>query len=150
MLDLTNNEPENNVPPKWKLWLPIGIGALLIIVAAVFYFGKSSDDGKAKEYSEDELPAIKVVVTNGCGYVQLASEYAAAIAGKNIEVVSLADTPKPIYDKSIIVVRKGDMQDLKRLQKMTGIQRWTSALNEYYIADFEIIVGKDYEEFISD
>ncbi len=149
-MDLTNNEPENNVPPKWKLWLPIGIGALLIIVAAVFYFGKSSDDGKAKEYSEDELPAIKVVVTNGCGYVQLASEYAAAIAGKNIEVVSLADTPKPIYDKSIIVVRKGDMQDLKRLQKMTGIQRWTSALNEYYIADFEIIVGKDYEEFISD
>ena len=100
-MDLTNNEPENNVPPKWKLWLPIGIGALLIIVAAVFYFGKSSDDGKAKEYSEDELPAIKVVVTNGCGYVQLASEYAAAIAGKNIEVVSLADTPKPIYDKSI-------------------------------------------------
>lgn len=149
-MDLTNNEPENNVPPKWKLWLPIGIGALLIIVAAVFYFGKSSDDGKAKEYSEDELPAIKVVVTNGCGYVQLASEYAAAIAGKNIEVVSLADTPKPIYDKSIIVVRKGDMQDLKRLQKMTGIQRWTSALNEYFIADFEIIVGKDYEEFISD
>lgn len=149
-MDLTNNEPENNVSHKWKLWLLIGIGALLIIAAAVFYFGRASGDGHARLYGEDELPAIKVVVTNGCGYEQLASEYAAALAGKNIEVVSLGDTPKPIYDKSIIVVRKGDMQDLKRLQKMTGIQRWTSAINEYYSADFEIIVGKDYEEFTSD
>lgn len=148
-MDLTNNEPQENVPQKWKIWLPIGIGALLIIVAAVFYFGKTSASA-VTEYGEDKLPAIKVVVTNGCGYEQLASEFAAAMATKNIEVVSLGDTPKPIYDKSIIVVRKGDMQDLKRLQTMTGIQRWTSAVNEYYNADFEIIVGRDYEEFISE
>ncbi len=148
-MDLTNNEPQNNVARKWKTWIPISVGVLLIIVAAVFYFGKSSGSAAA-EYGEDKLPAIKVVVTNGCGYEQLASEFAATLANKNIEVVSLGDTPKPIYDKSIIVVRKGDMQDLKRLQKMTGIQRWTSAVNEYYSADFEIIVGSDYEEFISE
>jgi hypothetical protein len=148
-LDLTNNEPQNNVPQKWKIWIPIGVGVLLIIVAAVFYFGKPSGSA-ATGYGEDKLPAIKVVVSNGCGYEQLASEFAATLANKNIDVVSLGDTPKPIYDKSIIVVRKGDMQDLKRLQKMTGIQRWTSAVNEYYNADFEIIVGSDYEEFISE
>ncbi|HQQ67361.1 MAG TPA: LytR C-terminal domain-containing protein, partial [Candidatus Cloacimonadota bacterium] len=99
-------------------------------------------------YDEDQLPAIKVVILNGCGFEQLASEFAAAISHKNIEVVSLGDTPRPIYDKSIIVIRKGDMQDLKRLQKMTGITRWTSAQNEYYSADFDIIVGRDYESFI--
>ncbi|PKN72492.1 MAG: hypothetical protein CVU50_06435 [Candidatus Cloacimonetes bacterium HGW-Cloacimonetes-3] len=148
-MDLTNNEPQNNVPQKWKIWIPIGVGVLLIIVAAVFYFGKPSGSA-ATGYGEDKLPAIKVVVSNGCGYEQLASEFAATLANKNIDVVSLGDTPKPIYDKSIIVVRKGDMQDLKRLQKMTGIQRWTSAVNEYYNADFEIIVGSDYEEFISE
>ncbi len=85
---------------------------------------------------------------NGCGFEQLASEFAAAISQNNIEVVSLGDTPRPIYDKSIIVIRKGDMQDLKRLQKMTGITRWTSAQNEYHSADFDIIVGRDYESYI--
>jgi len=89
-----------------------------------------------------------VVVSNGCGYEQLASEFAGALKEKNIEGISLADTPKPIYDKSVIVMRKGDMEDLKRLQKMTGIERWTSAYNEYYNADFEIIVGRDYEQYI--
>jgi len=149
-LDLTNNEPPENVAPKWKIWLPICLGVLIIVVAAVFYFNRQHGDKSPAEYGEDKLPAIKVVVTNGCGFEQLASEFAAALTGKNIEVVSLGDTSKPIYDKSIIVVRKGDMQDLKRLQKMTGIQRWTSAVNEYYNADFEIIVGSDYEEFISE
>lgn len=101
-----------------------------------------------KEYEEDQLPAIKVAVLNGCGYVQLASEYAAFLSNKNVDVVSLGDTPRPIYDKSIIVVRKGDSKDLARLQRMTGIQRWTSALNEFHNADFDIIVGRDYEEFM--
>jgi hypothetical protein len=39
------------------------------------------------------------------------------------------------------VIRKGDMQDLERLKRMTGIQRWTSALNEYHNADFDIIMA---------
>ncbi|MDD4035004.1 MAG: LytR C-terminal domain-containing protein [Candidatus Cloacimonetes bacterium] len=94
------------------------------------------------------MPAIKVVILNGCGYEQLASEFAAAMSHKNIEVVSLGDTPRPIYDKSIIVMRKGDKQDLERLQKMTGIQRWTSAMNEFHSAEFDIIVGRDYETYI--
>ncbi|HPX10049.1 MAG TPA: hypothetical protein PLK65_02545, partial [Candidatus Cloacimonas sp.] len=67
----------------------------------------------------------------------------------NIEVVGLSETPKPIYDKTIIVIRKGDSEDLERLMKMTGIQRWTSAYNEYFSADFEIIVGRDYEQYMA-
>ncbi len=148
-MGLTNNlPPENVASKKWK-WILLLVVGVIGVLAVVFYFSKSKDLVPG-EYGEDKLPAIKVVVTNGCGYEQLASEYAEAISGKNIEVISLGDTPKPIYDKSIIVVRKGDMQDLKRLQKMTGIQRWTSAINEYYNADFEIIVGSDYEEYISE
>jgi hypothetical protein len=43
---------------------------------------KTASDG----YSEDQLPAIKVVILNGCGYEQLASEFAAReCRTKNIE-----------------------------------------------------------------
>ncbi|MDD2424076.1 MAG: LytR C-terminal domain-containing protein, partial [Candidatus Cloacimonetes bacterium] len=68
-------------------------------------------------YGEDQLPAIKVVILNGCGYDQLATDFAAALKDKNIDVISMGNTPKPIYDKSIIVIRKGDKHDLERLQK---------------------------------
>lgn len=146
-LDLTSKPPEK----KWysKRWLWYLILALVILGSGLAVFIRSYSKAHTEsEYSEDKLPAIKVVILNGCGYVQLAAEFAAALSHKNIDVVSLGDTPRPIYDKSIIVVRKGDMQDLQRLQKMTGIERWTSALNEFHSADFDIIVGRDYESFI--
>lgn len=146
-LDLTTNGSEK----KWysKAWFWYLIIALVLAGIAFTVFSKGyHKEKKAPEYTEDQLPSIKVIVLNGCGYEQLASEFAAALAHKNIEVVSMGDTPKPIYDKSVIVMRKGDMQDLERLKKMTGIQRWTSALNEFHSADFDIIVGRDYEEFI--
>jgi hypothetical protein len=137
----------DKLPPKLKIWLPIALFVIAVAAAVVFFYLKQPGSEGPLAYGEDKLPAVKVVVTNGCGYEQLASEFAETLKNKNIEVVSLGDTPKPIYDKSVIVVRKGDMQDLKRLQKMTGIQRWTSAINEYYNADFEIIVGRDYEQY---
>ena len=147
-MELTNNPPENNLPPKWKIWVPVAIAILAIAGILVYHFWFRAGSQKPAAYGEDKLPAIKVVISNGCGYEQLASEFAEALKDKNIEVVSLADTPKPIYDKSVIVMRKGDREDLDRLIKMTGIQRWTSAENEYYSADFEIIVGRDYEQYI--
>jgi len=147
-MDLTNSTADEKLTPKWKIWLP-WVLAILVLAAILLWFFVFRDNAPVTtEYGEDKLPAIKVVISNGCGYEQLASDYAASLKDKNIEVMGLGDTPKPIYDKSIIVVRKGDMQDLKRLQKMTGITRWTSAENEYYNADFEIIVGSDYEEYM--
>lgn len=145
--DLTTEPPGK----KWhsRAWIWYALAAIVIILLAylVISRGANAQDGP-KEYEEDQLPAIKVAVLNGCGYEQLASEYSAYLADKNVDVVSLGDTPRPIYDKSIIVMRKGDEKDLARLQRMTGIQRWTSALNEYHNADFDIIVGRDYEEFM--
>ena len=147
-MNLTHNTTENNLPSKKKIWIPV----ILIIVATaavVLYFGLKNRAPEPKTgYEEEQLPSIKVIVTNGCGYEHLAADFAAALKDKNIEVVGLSQTSKPIYDKTIIVIRKGDMQDLERLKKMTGIHRWTSAYNEYFSADFEIIVGRDYEQFI--
>ncbi len=145
-LDLTTKSPQK----KWysRPWV---IGIIVLAFGLIIYFGLSGRDKTPETpfaYGEDQLPAIKVVVLNGCGYEQLAREYANSISELNIDVVSLGDTPKPIYDKSIIVVRKGDDHDLSRLMKMTGIKRWTSALNEYHSADFEIIIGRDFDEFM--
>lgn len=145
--DLTNSAGKKKWYSKAWIWYLV----ISVVLATLVYLVISRAGGDAalpKVYEEDQLPAIKVQVLNGCGYEQLASEYSAYLADKNVDVVSLGDTPRPIYDKSIIVIRKGDMQDLERLKRMTGIQRWTSALNEYHNADFDIIIGRDFEEFM--
>ncbi|MDD2332311.1 MAG: LytR C-terminal domain-containing protein [Candidatus Cloacimonetes bacterium] len=98
--------------------------------------------------SEAGLPAIKVVLTNGCGFEGLASEFKEYCAKLNLDVIRLDNTPKPIWDKSVILIKKGDREDLHRLQKMTGISLWTEARNEDFDADFEIILGRDFDTFM--
>lgn len=145
-LDLTTKP----LSKKWysKAWFIFtALALVLVLVLAFVLFRGSKDEPDEYAYGEDQLPAIKVTVLNGCGFDQLASDFAASLKHKNIDVISMGNTPRPIYDKSIIVMRKGDKHDLQRLQKMTGIQRWTSALNEYHSADFDIIVGRDFEQF---
>jgi len=147
-LDLTT-EGLSNLWNKYQKFVYIAIAvAVLGLVIIAFIKGYFSDDRNAKDV-EAGLPTIKVRVINGCGYDRLATDFGDFIGKKNIEVVELGDTPKPIYDRTIIVVRKDDREDLLRLQKMTGIKRFTMALMESPKADFDIIVGKDYEEFMS-
>ncbi len=118
------------------------IVAVISILMLVRHYNHSVDD------PESGLPAIKVVVSNGCGIDRLAADYARSVEKLNIEVLSLRDTKRPVYDKSIIVVRNSDMQDLKRLQQMTGIKRYTIALDESFQGEFEIILGRDFDEFL--
>lgn len=120
------------------------IVALLAFALIKGYFPGSNRDAA----NENKMPAIKVIVSNGCGFERLAADYAEYIKDKNIDVIRLTDTPKPIYNKSIIVVKTGDQQDLKRLQKMTGITRFTYAVTEGYEVPFIIILGADYEDYM--
>lgn len=127
---------------------------ILIIVilcaagAGFFLYTRLHKGDKWKDPGEASMPAIKVVVSNGCGYIDLAQDYANFIKDRNIEVVRITSTSKPIYDVSLIVNKNGDEQDLRRLQAMTGIQRNTMATNPDFDAPFLIILGRDYDEFM--
>jgi hypothetical protein len=146
-MSLTEKQPSEKMSRRSYLWW-ILILIVVIGAGALVYFKGWYPNGEDQIWTEDKLPAVKVVILNGCGFIGLASEYADFIKDKNIDVVSLGDTPKPIYNKSLIVVRTGDMQDLKRLQKMTGIERYTMALTKFHTAEFDIIIGQDYELYM--
>lgn len=99
--------------------------------------------------AEDHLPSIKILLRNGCGFEGAAVEMSRFLADKNVDIVSTGNADQFVFDKTIIVVKRKDSQDLKRLMQMTGITRWTYALNDYSPADFEIVIGRDYEELIT-
>lgn len=130
-----------------KVILGVVIGIILVSAGGILWY-KNSDMGKrSRQDGQDTLPSIRIILTNGCGFENLAREFSLFLKDKNVDIVSMGNTLRPVYDKTIIVVRKGDNEDLKRLQRMTGIERYTLALNETALADFEIIIGKDYEQY---
>ena len=147
--DLTDKPGPKKLPSRNRFWHIMIIVAAVLVAGYVIYRNYLRDDNPLPP-GEASMPAIKVIVSNGCGYESLATDYAEFISRLNIEVVKLTDTPKPIYDKSIIVVRKQDNQDLKRLQAMTGIQRFTLAINDASEAPFIIILGRDYQQFMKE
>ncbi|NLN84672.1 MAG: hypothetical protein GX135_01040, partial [Candidatus Cloacimonetes bacterium] len=77
-----------------------------------------------------------------------AAEYTEFIKDKNIDVVEIGSTSKPIYNKSIIEVKTNDPQDLARLQKMTGITRHALAVEKDPPVPFIIILGDDFDTFM--
>ncbi len=123
--------------------------AILVLLSAtgILWYNFGGKNGHGSETEEQQLPAVKIILTNGCGFEGLAKEFSDFLKDKNVDIVSMGNTLRPVYDKTIIVIRKGDNADLQRLQHMTGIERYTEARTESALADFEIIIGKDYEQY---
>jgi hypothetical protein len=130
---------------KIILWVIVGI--LVISCGGILWYKYGDKAGDNDKDQEHKLPAIKLVLTNGCGFEGVANDFGDFLADKNVDIVSVGNTRLPINDKTYIVNRKGDIEDLQRLHRMTGIDRWTEARNENALAEFEIIIGKDYEEY---
>jgi hypothetical protein len=120
---------------------------LLVSVTGILWYKYKYMPAQSETDTEHKLPAVKIILTNGCGFEGLAKEFSDFLADKNVDIVAMGNTLRPVYDKTIIVIRKGDTQDFKRLQRMTGIMRYTMAKNQTALADFEIIIGKDYEQY---
>lgn len=139
MRDMEKTETKTKSIVLWALFALLVVLAVLVTLINNGIIRLKGD----RQDPEASLPAIKVIVSNGCGYENLATDYSNYIGDLNIDVVRLTDMPNPIYDKSIIVMQVEDEHDLARLKKMTGIQLHTVALREDADAQFIIILGRD-------
>jgi len=146
-LDLTFLRLRNILSQKSGIiFLALAIIGFSIII--FFVIKSCQNDNNKTSGAESGMPAIRIVISNGCGYEGLANTYKEYCSKLNVEVVRLDNTAKPLWDRSVIIIRQGDRKDLLRLQEMTGIQLWTEAKTSDYDADFEIILGRDYDNFI--
>jgi hypothetical protein len=123
--------------------------SILVIVSAMFFYLKVIEPKHILQKDPEQgMPPIKVQIKNGCGEENLAASYLKSIKKLNLDVISLSDTRLPIYNKTLIEVKKENQTDLDRLQKMTGIKRFTLAMDSTYITPYIIILGRDYEEYM--
>lgn len=136
-------------PPKIKLStkLVIVISILcLFTISVVVITKRSSQEDVAVEQDVTLLP-IRIKVLNGCGFNGLARKVSNSLNRDIVDVLDVGNTLHAIYNKSIIVVKTENEDDLKRLQKYTGINRFVYATNKFSDADFIIILGHDYEKY---
>ena len=123
----------------------------IIVSIGLFLIIRSYESQPYEEDDIDEryLPAIRIVVHNGCGFRGVANNVRQSLFGKNIEVVAVGNTRQFIYDETIIVVKHDSEMELRRLKRMTGIENVIYAVNENYYVPFIIIAGRDYQRFFS-
>ncbi len=115
-----------------------------LIIMALFLMSCQEETIEA----EDIHPAISVRVLNGCGFSNVAGNYRDYLQQFNIDVIGTGNADKFIFNKSIIVAKRDDGQDLQRLIKYTGINRYIYAFNEHSDEAFQIVLGRDYLEYM--
>jgi len=131
-----------------KLTETVRISTVFAMIFAIFFLGcKKEKEVEKIAFDESNLPAIKIILLNGCGYQGVAGKVREILYQKNLDIIACSNAEKFIYDKTIIVVKKRDEQDLERLQLMTGIKRRIFANNKNSEASFYIIIGKDYQDY---
>lgn len=122
---------------------------IVTILVLVFLFFSKKKDIEQELLSEDNYLPIRVWVYNGCGFDGVANNLKNYLHPLNVDVVYTRSAQRFIYDETIIVVKKLDELELKRLQRITGITNVIYATNDTFEVPFIIIAGKDYNKYIT-
>jgi glutamate dehydrogenase/leucine dehydrogenase len=120
---------------------------IILAIGSALYFSHYYKQKVEEEELERYFPSIKIMVQNGCGYAGVANNVRRFLHDKNVDVVRVSNAQRFIYDETIIVVKHNDDEELKRLQKITGINNVIYAVNEQYFVPYIIIAGRDYQKY---
>ena len=142
---------KNNLSPTQKREL-IDYFIVLAVLLGILFFLFFNQKKESKIEENISFSSVKIALLNGCGYSNVAREVKDYIIDKNIKNLDITswkniDSKMFIYDKSIIVIKKYNKEKLDFLVNITGINRKIFAINDNYIEEYQIILGKDYKKY---
>lgn len=127
---------------------------LLVLEVILIYilFPYQQEDTPEKD---EPVPELNVVVLNGCRVPDIAKEVAEELLNMGIDVADHDNIPNTncLHQETKIVVRyysEGQQQRLDYLQKVTGIEKVVLLEKENSLAEFELILGKDYIKYFKE
>jgi LytR cell envelope-related transcriptional attenuator len=129
------------------------LAAFIIVVMVLIiqnFLGKTEDI----EDPTYNFSSVKISILNGCGRKNAATEVKDFLYEKeinNLDIISWKNVARQmfIYEKSLIIVKKGNEEKLNFLMNLTGIHRRIYAENDQFIEEFQIILGKDYKQYFN-
>ena len=145
-------QPDNDLKKSTlNLSLNILIFFLLALVIYLIFsiYMKLTGESKNEVINPvNEIPAeiIQIEVLNGCGVSGLADRFTDYLRSQKIDVVNTGNYVSYDIDKSIVIDRIGNKANAYRVAEVLGIKKdkVIQQLNENYLLDVTLIIGKDY------
>lgn len=93
---------------------------------------------------------ISFQVLNGCGKPGLALSVRNELVDMGFDVISIDNAEKFIYRRTVLIIRKMNMEKLEAVKKQLNISNIYMQIKEDSLYDFILILGSDYKEYFKD
>lgn len=139
--------------PKRKMNWKSGLMKLLItlfilidVVLIVFIIRQCSKPPIEEIVIEEEPKILQIEVLNGCGVSGVAAKYTEYLRKEGFDVVRTENYETFNVLKTVVIDRRGKIQNSIRIASSLGFgeDRVLQEVNEAYLIDATVILGKDY------
>jgi hypothetical protein len=128
------------------------IGLVLVVDLVLIYFVARQCSKPAVVVEEPTPPVetriLQIEVLNGCGVSGIANEYTDYLRGKGFDVVKTDNYESFNVLRTVVIDRRGNIKNGVRIAEALGLgeDRVLQEVNEAYLIDATVILGKDYRQ----
>ncbi len=136
-----------------NLFLNISIALLLIIIFYLIYsiVVKLLVPSQEQTNIDKQKVAAEIVqleVLNGCAVPGIAEKFTSYLRANNFDVVNLGNYVSSDVIKSIVIDRRGNIENAKKVAEVIGIKEENvlQQINNDYFLDVTLVLGKDFNQ----
>jgi hypothetical protein len=134
---------------NWKGGLVKSLIALFVLIDVVlilFIIRQCSKPPVEEVVVEEEPKILQIEVLNGCGVPGIAGKYMNYLRKQGFDVIRAENYETFNVLKTVVIERRGKIQNGIRIASALGLgeDRVLQEVNEAYLIDATVILGKDY------
>lgn len=129
----------------------IGFFGLINLVLLFFIVRQCATPPVTEEQVIEETRILQVEVLNGCGVPGVATQFTDYLRARGFDVIKTENYESFNILKTVVIDRRGNVTNARRLADALGLsyQRILQEVNEGYLIDASIILGKDFRSLNS-
>ena len=144
---------------QWKgAFLKILTTLIIVFDIVLVVFIVRHCTGEVPEASQPSVPPPRVIeenrvlrieVLNGCNVNRLAARYTDYLRARGFDVVKTDNYESMNVEHTVVIDRIGDKKNVMRIAEALGLNDILSGVNEAYLLDATVIIGKDFRSLSS-
>jgi hypothetical protein len=122
---------------------------VLVDIVLIVFIVRQCSKPPVEEIIVEETPKIlQIEVLNGCGVSGIAAQYTDYLRSEGFDVLRTENYETFNVLKTVVIDRRGKMQNATRIASALGLgeERVLQEVNDAYLIDATIILGKDYRQ----
>lgn len=146
--------PRKTIRIDWRetgFRILIGFFGLINVVLIYFIVKQCATPPVTEEEVAEETRILQIEVLNGCGVPGIATRFTEYLRTRGFDVVKTENYESFNILKTVVIDRKGPVKNAQRIADALGLSysRVLQEVNEVYLIDASIILGKDFRSLSS-